>query len=203
LHTTAHVRRFCVSALLVALSVASPIAAKHVDRAPTTIAGASNIRIENFGEVGSTYYRGSQPEGRDYADLASLGVKTVINLTSDDADPTEKAMTEQAGMAYVQIPMTTHQPPTSAQLAQFLGIANDPARQPIYVHCVGGHHRTGVMTAAYRMTAEGWTADQAFKEMKQYGFGADALHSEFKSFVYHYPAAIKLQAESASASAVR
>ena len=198
MHSTADVRRFCASALLVALSLASPIAAKRADRAPAAIAGASNIRIDNFGQVGATYYRGAQPEGRDYSDLSSLGVKTVINLTSDDAEPNEKAMTEQAGMSYVQIPMTTHQPPTSAQLAQFLAIVNNPASQPIYVHCVGGRHRTGVMTAAYRMTTEGWTADQAFKEMKQYNFGADALHSEFKAFVYRYPGSVRLQAESAS-----
>lgn len=76
--------------------------------------------------------------------------------------------------------------PTAAQLAQFLSLVNDPASQPVYVHCVGGRHRTGVMTASYRMTHEGWTADQAFKEMKQCTFGADFLHPEFKSFVYGY-----------------
>jgi hypothetical protein len=39
------------------------------------------------------------------------------------------------------------------------------------------------MTAAYRMTNEGWTADRAFAEMKQYKFGADFLHPEFKAYV--------------------
>jgi protein tyrosine/serine phosphatase len=97
-------------------------------------------------------------------------------------------MAAQSGMKYVQIPMTTHQPPTSAQLAQFLQIVNDPASQPVFVHCVGGRHRTGVMTAVYRITNEGWTGDQAFKEMKQYKYGADFLHSEFKAFVYDYSA---------------
>ena len=29
---------------------------------------------------------------------------------------------------------------------------------------------------------------QAFKEMKQYKFGADFLHPEFKAFVFDYPA---------------
>jgi hypothetical protein len=42
------------------------------------------------------------------------------------------------------------------------------------------------MTAAYRMTQDGWTADQAFKETKQYKFGADFLHPEFKAFIYRY-----------------
>jgi len=142
--------------------------------------------------VNPNYYRGAQPKEHDYTDLAALGVKTLINLTSDDAEPNERAMTEGAGMSYFQIQITPHQPPTPAQLTEFLRIVNDPANQPIYVHCVGGRHRTGVMTAAYRMTGEGWTADQAFKEMKQYNFGADFLHSEFKEFVYGYhPAPVR------------
>jgi protein tyrosine/serine phosphatase len=149
---------------------------------------ASSVRIDNFGRVNANYYRGAQPEGQDYHDLAALGVKTIINLTSDDAQPNERQMTEQSGMRYVQIPMTTHREPTNAQIAQFLSIANDPASQPVYVHCVGGKHRTGVMTAIFRMTNDGWSADQAFSEMKQYKFGADFMHSEFKRVVYAYPA---------------
>ena len=33
------------------------------------------------------------------------------------------------------------------------------------------------------MTHDGWTGEQAFKEMKQYKYGADFLHPEFKAFV--------------------
>jgi tyrosine-protein phosphatase SIW14 len=182
------VRTYTV-ALLMALSLGAPIAAKGgaADVASTApVIDISKIHIDNFGRVDSTYFRGAQPEGHDYADLAALGVKTIINLTSDDAEANEQAMASQAGLKYVQIPMTTHEPPTSAQLAEFLKIVNDPASQPVYVHCVGGRHRTGVMTAAYRITQDGWTADQAFKEMKQYKFGADFLHPEFKKFVYAY-----------------
>jgi len=168
---------------------------------------ASNVRIDNFGRVNANYYRGAQPEGQDYNDLAALGVKTIINLTSDDAQPNERQMTERSGMRYVQIPMTTHQEPTNAQIAQFLSIVNDPASQPVYVHCVGGKHRTGVMTAIVRMTNDGWSADQAFSEMKQYKFGADFLHSEFKRVVYAYPAQLArtatLNASAAKADSTR
>jgi tyrosine-protein phosphatase SIW14 len=161
------------------------------------------IHIDNFGRVDATLYRGAQPEGHDYADLKALGVKTIVNLTSDDAEPTEDAMTTRAGMTYVAIPMTTHVPPTQTQIDQFLRIVNDPARQPVYVHCVGGRHRTGVMTAAYRMTHDGWTSDRAFNEMKQYKFGADFLHSEFKDFVYRYHPAVVGDRANADATAAR
>ena len=146
----------------------------------------ATIRIDNFGRVNEHYYRGAQPDGQDYADLAALGVRTLIDLTSDDAQANERALAERAGMSYVQIPMTTHEQPTVEKVAEFLSVVNDPARQPVYVHCVGGRHRTGVMSAVYRMTHDDWTAEQAFKEMKRYKFGADFLHPEFKSFVYGY-----------------
>ena len=174
------------AALVTALSL-SPATAQYASAQPPPAAALlSAIHIDNFGRISPTYYRGAQPKGRDYADLAALGVKTLINLTSDDASPDEKAMAQKAGLGYVQIPMNTHVVPTIAQLAEFLKIVNDPAKQPVYVHCVGGKHRTGVMTAAYRMSHDGWTAERAFNEMKQYKFGADFLHAEFKQFVYSF-----------------
>jgi tyrosine-protein phosphatase SIW14 len=171
--------------LVAALSFGFP-AAGFAAGPNAIVAEGTTVRIDNFGRVDAHYYRGAQPNGRDYADLAAIGVKTIINLTSDDAQPTEKALAEQAGMSYLQIPMTMHRAPTQLQLAQFFRVVDDPAHQPVFVHCVGGKHRTGVMTAAYRMTEDHWTADQAFKEMKDYHFGLDFLHSEFKDFVFRY-----------------
>jgi tyrosine-protein phosphatase SIW14 len=195
------VRRYA-AVLLAAIALASPVAAGPVNGSTSTaVANAPAVRIDNFGRVDAALYRGAQPEGRDYEDLKKLGVKTIVNLTSDDADPSEKASAESAGLGYVQIPMTTHTVPTSAQLAQFLSIVNDPASQPVYVHCVGGRHRTGVMTAAYRMTHEGWSGQQAFKEMKQYNFGSDFLHPEFKQFVYGYHPDVRVAANVAATAA--
>ena len=50
--------------------------------------------------------------------------------------------------------MTTRMVPTPDQIVEFLRIVNDPANQPVFVHCWGGRHRTGVMTAIYRMTSD-------------------------------------------------
>jgi len=156
--------------------------------AQTTAAAASvRIGIDNFARVSDTYFRGAQPMGSDYADLARLGVKTVINLIGDsDLDKTEESSVVAQGMRYVQIPMSTHKAPTAKQLETFLSIVNDPQRQPVYVHCVGGRHRTGVMTAVYRMTKDGISGAEAFSEMKRFNYGPDFLHPEFKKFVYAY-----------------
>ena len=162
-----------------------PMAAAQVNR-PSSNVGASTIRISNFGRVDDTYYRGAQPKGRDYADLAALGVKTVIDLQGDGDNANEAQLVTKAGMRFYRIGMTPRVAPTAEQLATFLRIVNDPAQQPVYVHCAGGRHRTGVMTAVYRMEKDGWDADRAFKEMKKYDFGFDFLHPEFKKFVFAY-----------------
>jgi protein tyrosine/serine phosphatase len=144
------------------------------------------IKIENFGRIDDHYYRGAQPKNHDYQDLATFGIRSVITLTSDDTDPNEKTIVEKTGMKYYQIPMDSKIPPTPSQLAEFLRIVNDGDNQPVYVHCVAGKHRTGVMTAAYRLSHYGWTADQAYEEMKQYKFGLAMFHPKLKTFVYEY-----------------
>jgi protein tyrosine/serine phosphatase len=154
----------------------SSAAAKSRSASATSASAAlANIRIDNFGQVNPNYYRGAQPEGGDFAALAAVGVKMVIDL-AQEGDPGEEANAKRAGMRFVRIPMTTHQPPGTDTIARFLALVNDPSNQPVYVHCMGGRHRTGVMTAIYRMTGEGWTPSRAFAEMKQYKFGADFLH---------------------------
>ena len=163
----------------------SPITGIAAEKSTSASAARPRINIDNFGQVNANYFRGAQPDGRDYKDLATLGVKMVIDLQGD-FDPAEQKLVEAAGMKFHRIGMSTRVAPTKEQLASFLKLVNDPANQPVYVHCAGGRHRTGVMTAAYRMAHDKWTAEQAFKEMKQFKFGADFLHPEFKQFVYAY-----------------
>jgi protein tyrosine/serine phosphatase len=167
-------------ALLLALSLAASATAKT-----NVTAKPANIRIGNFGQINHNYYRGAQPEPRDYVDLAALGVKTVIDLTEDGRSE-EKGLVEAAGMKFYRIPMTTTDRPSEATITQFLKLVNDTANQPVFVHCQGGRHRTGVMTAVYRMTRDGWTAEQAYQEMKQYNFEGFPGHPELKNFVYAY-----------------
>ena len=180
-------KRALLSLALTSALALSPVIGIAADKTTSTSISAarSRIHIDNFGQVNATYFRGAQPNGRDYTDLAALGVKTVIDLQRD-FNPAEQKLVEAAGMTFHRIGMTTREAPTKEQLVSFLEIVNDPSNQPVYVHCAGGRHRTGVMTAAYRMTHDKWSAEQAFKEMKQFKFGADFLHPEFKQFVYGY-----------------
>src|SRR6188508_3379568 len=125
----------CVLATAIAVAPAMPAMAGEPN------ATRAAITIGNFGQVTPTYFRGEQPEGAEYASLAAFGIKTVIDLQADGPG-SERGQVEKAGMQFHRIGMTTHTAPTKAQIAEFLKLVNDPANQPVYVHCAGGKHRT-------------------------------------------------------------
>jgi tyrosine-protein phosphatase SIW14 len=145
----------------------------------------ASVKIDNLGQIDDHYYRGARPKADDYRTLATLGIKTVIDLTRNGLEA-ERQFAESAGMRFYRIPMTTTDRPSDEAVAEFLKLVTDPALQPVYVHCQEGRHRTGVMTAVYRMTQDGWTADQAYAEMKKYRFKGFPGHPILKRFVYDY-----------------
>lgn len=144
-----------------------------------------SIHIPNFGSVNPSYYRGAQPKGHDYADLAALGVKTIIDVHKNGPKD-EARQAAEAGLQFYRIGLSESDVPTAEQVKEFLAIVNDPMKQPVFVHCAGGRHRTGALTAIYRMSINGWTADQAYEEMKKYEFLKDGNHDFLKNYVYEY-----------------
>jgi protein tyrosine/serine phosphatase len=139
------------------------------------------VSIANFARVNDHYYRGSQPTAEQFAELKQLGIKSVIDLR-EDYKKDEEASVRDLGMQFFRIPLKTRVAATEEQTANFLGLVNDPANWPVYVHCKGGRHRTGAMTGIYRITHDGWTADQVWEEMKKY---------DFESGIFGGPAAQK------------
>jgi tyrosine-protein phosphatase SIW14 len=188
-----NVRIRVLAAFISAVSLAVPaIAQTAITPAVSSAAPLSRIHIGNFGKVNDNYFRGSQPNGSDYRDLAAIGVKTVIDLQLDG--PSKEANdAKAAGMNFFRIGLTTSKAPTDAQVQQFFEIVTNPANQPVYVHCAGGRHRTGTMTALYRMTFDGWNAAQAYTEMKQYHFEGFPDHPVLRSYVYAYKPALPKQ----------
>jgi tyrosine-protein phosphatase SIW14 len=146
---------------------------------------ASATRVTNFGCINEKLYRGAQPKGSDYQDLAALGVKTIIDL-QQDGERDEQQRVEAAGMKFFRIGLSDSSWPAPEQAAQFIKLVNDPANQPVFIHCHGGRHRAGIMTAIYRMTHDGWDADRAYAEMKQYGFEKGFGHGALRGYVYDY-----------------
>ena len=144
--------------------------------------------LKNFGKVNDNYFRGSQPNKSQVAALKAMGVKTIIDLRKDYVPEARQWATEQ-GLNYFNLPLLPGRRATKAQTEYFLRLVNDPANGPVYVHCKGGRHRTGAMTAVYRITHDGWTAEQAFEEMLKYDFNDGFFGggpSAQKKFVFEF-----------------
>lgn len=146
----------------------------------------ADVTIENFGKINENYYRGSQPLADQFTQLKTLGIKTVIDLRQDSVKQASE-WARAAGLEYVNIPLTTKRAASEEQTKHFLKLVNDQANWPVYVHCKGGRHRTGEMTAIYRITRDGWSADQAYEEMKKYDFEDSFFYPRsLKKYVYSY-----------------
>jgi protein tyrosine phosphatase (PTP) superfamily phosphohydrolase (DUF442 family) len=123
--------------------------------------------VENFYRVTQTLYRGAQPTEAGMQHLAEMGVKTVVNLRAGHDDADEMKDTD---LQRVDIP-TEPWDLKADQVVEFLKVAADPARQPVFFHCRQGADRTGAMAAAYRIVVQGWSKDAAIEEMTRGGYG--------------------------------
>jgi protein tyrosine/serine phosphatase len=166
------------AAVVITLAILSVAQTPQGDKSP-------KIQVKNFGCVNETFYRGAQPKEQDYADLAAMGVKTVIDLQRN-GEEREQALVEAQGMKFFRIPMSDKSQPGAGQAELFLKLVNDPANHPVFVHCAGGRHRTGAMSAIYRITHDGWSADQAYLEMKHYDFEYGMGHGSLKRYVFDF-----------------
>ena len=123
--------------------------------------------VPNLHKVSDTLYRSAQPSAEGMENLKAMGIETLVNLRSFHSDRDEIGDT---GLAYEHIYMKAwHAEEEDA--VKFLQIVTNPKRSPVLVHCQHGADRTGTMCALYRVAVQGWSKEEALKEIIQGGFG--------------------------------
>jgi protein tyrosine/serine phosphatase len=128
---------------------------------------AAPAQIRTVHRVDEHIYRGHQPRPGDYATLARLGVRTVLDLRGGRIHkPHERREVEAAGMQYVSVRLSGLWEPHDRQMAQVLSVLEDPARWPVYVHCRRGDDRVGMAIACYRIDHDHWTNARALAEAR-------------------------------------
>ena len=168
-----------------------PFIGAHLTSRPTTMpAGAPSWRshpwatrvaappLENFHRVSADLYRGAQPDAKGMKRLEAMGIKTVVNLRLAHSDRGELRGT---CLGYVHIGIDPLKPEED-EVVEFLRVVTDPNRTPVFVHCNRGIDRTGMVCAVYRMAVQGWSRDEAAREMTEGSFGYDHI---FKNLVHY------------------
>jgi protein tyrosine phosphatase (PTP) superfamily phosphohydrolase (DUF442 family) len=123
--------------------------------------------LPNFYKISDDLYRGEQPTAAGFAELKKMGIKTVVNLRALHSDPGEKV---DMGLDVEHIEVEPWNL-DETDVVRFLRIVTDKSCTPVFVHCQHGSDRTGTMSAAYRIVVQGWSKDEAIREMTRGGFG--------------------------------
>ncbi len=99
------------------------------------------------------------------------GIKTIVTLTainsSDHKYIDQNQVVREQGIDWVVIPMRGSRA-TVEQMAIAADLLGDPDRQPVFFHCVAGHHRTSLAHAAYLIRHEGYTAEEAWNVVSSF-----------------------------------
>lgn len=123
--------------------------------------------IKNFDRVDAHVYRGAQPTADGFQYLATLGVKTIIDLReAGSRSKAEERLVTGLGMKYVNVPMGGFTPPSEAQINKILALLEDGTTGPIFVHCWRGADRAGTVIAAYHIDHDGWDNARALQDAK-------------------------------------
>ena len=154
--------------ILVALIVTASVSAGPQGVRPAQWAQPVALKgVPNLHKVSGDLYRSAQPTAEGMKNLRKMGIETVVNLRSFHSDRDEIGY---AGLAYEHIYMKAWHP-EEEEVVRFLQIVTNPRRMPVLVHCQHGADRTGTMCAVYRVAVQGWTKDEAIKELLDGGFG--------------------------------
>lgn len=144
------------------------VSSEPADARPESWAQRVEVKgVPNLFKVCDSLYRSAQPTAEGMRNLKTRGIVTVVNLRSFHSDRDEIGTT---GLRYEPIYMKAWHPERK-EAVRFLQIATDAKRTPVLVHCQHGADRTGTLTAIYRIAVQGWSKEDAIREMTDGGFG--------------------------------
>lgn len=149
-----------------------------------TLPGATNVT-----RVDAALMCGGATSPDAFPEIKKLGFSSIINLRQDGeanvpvADAKQAA--ETAGLKYVHVPVNSSAP-SEESVKAFLDAVQDPANQPMYIHC-GSANRVAAMWLIKRVVVDGWDVARATTEAEAIGLTSPAL----KKFALAYAASHK------------
>ncbi|SHN67635.1 fused DSP-PTPase phosphatase/NAD kinase-like protein [Desulfovibrio litoralis] len=133
--------------------------------------------LPNLHKVDDNLYRSAQIKKNALEGLKSLGIYTVISLRQSNKD--EKIL-RNSGITFIHLPVNTWAIGDEEVVEALKAIDAAKTKGSVLVHCKHGADRTGLTIAMYRIIRQGWTREEAKKEMLEGGFG---FHSIWKNII--------------------
>jgi hypothetical protein len=134
-------------------------------------------------------YKGSKPKSdADYRFLKSKNVKYILDLNFFPLlYRLERTKAKKHGMFV--IPATINASPiapSEKHVNQILCILADRRLRPLYFHCSVGRDRTSLIATLYELNYLGLPAENAWEEMKRFGFKDDWTLRGLKAYLQNH-----------------
>jgi len=186
--------------VLALLPLLSGCGAQHFGRTPVVTGipdvsrqhpapGASIVR---FAQVDAGVYRGSTPKNdADFRFLESKHIRYILNLEFIPfLSEGEERKARRYGMTLIDA-LINGSPvsPSEKHVNRILLILRDKRYRPIYFHCALGRDRTSLIAALYKMYFRGMSQQDAWEEMKSFGFKDSWTLGGLKRYFERHPAA--------------
>jgi len=170
-----------LSRLLIAICVPTIIAGCTLppDQRPATWAQPVKMAgVKRLYRVDDGLYRCANPENSVWPTIREqLGIRTVVCLErfSGDRNLPEGIEVVRLGIG----PLL----PDFRKLIDFVAKAIDTQKQPVLVYCLLGSDRSSWACATYRVVVQGWTPEEAIREMDYGGYGSNILGGRFRRYL--------------------
>ena len=136
--------------------------------------------VPNLHRVGPRLLRSAQPRPQDVAALQALGVRTLVSFRA--FNPDELRLLE-APFTLLRVPINTWHIRDRHVVRALSAIRAAELEGTVLVHCMHGADRTGLICALYRMAVQGWSRDEARREMLHGGFGYHTMWRNIPRFL--------------------
>ena len=116
-------------------------------------------------------------------------IKTIVTLAPPYEDDRryqdQSQVVSETGVRWIFVPMV-ESTATLDEMAEAADLLADESLQPIYFHCVAGHHRTSLAHAAYRIRHDGWSAARAWHELEKYPWTRPGADTDDKNLIWQF-----------------
>lgn len=168
-----------ISAFVISLVFVSRVQAGDSNRPPQWAVPMKVQGVSNLHKITDSLYRSAQPTEEGMKNLEKMGIKTIINLRAFHSD---KNKLKGTGLLNNELSVKTWHI-EDEDVIKVLKIIGKKENAPFLIHCQHGADRTGVMSAMYRIVVQGWSKDEAIKEMVEGGYGFHSVWSNIIAYV--------------------
>lgn len=124
-------------------------------------------------EAGTLYRSGSLSPTDIHWVFRRHHIRTIVDLGAYSPDSVEerreRAAAQALGIRRYRFALEGDSTGNPNAYVEVLRIMNDPASQPVLVHCGAGTERTGYAVYMYRTLAQGWSPEDALAETRRIG----------------------------------